>query len=192
MHELEKISFLKLVHWKIIWRMQRSSAYPFSWQKVDWWHPFPSLFLLCSQIYNLKKSDTLENVPFRILGWTDFTDQRQIRLLMNVSFVFGKYLQPFTFYSDIFFVNIASIVSGRSRISPWWGANPRGRGVNTQFCQILPKTAWNWKNLDPPGGGGGGGGGGGERVRPKFYYVDPPMIVLRGGKMVKHLTICLL
>ena len=23
-----------------------------------------------------------------------------------------------------------------------------------QFCQILPKTAWNWKNLDAEGGGG--------------------------------------
>ena len=27
-----------------------------------------------------------------------------------------------------------------------------GGGVNTQFCQILPKTAWNWKNLDAEGG----------------------------------------
>ena len=28
-----------------------------------------------------------------------------------------------------------------------------GGGVNTQFCRILPKTAWNWKNLDAEGGG---------------------------------------
>ena len=32
---------------------------------------------------------------------------------------------------------------------PWGGgANPPG-GANIQFCQIFPKTAWNWKNLDP-------------------------------------------
>ena len=36
------------------------------------------------------------------------------------------------------------------------------RGVNIQFCQLLPKTEWNWKNLDGRGGGGGGGG----RVSP--------------------------
>ena len=28
----------------------------------------------------------------------------------------------------------------------------QGGGVNTQFCRILPKTAWNWKNLDAEGG----------------------------------------
>ena len=30
---------------------------------------------------------------------------------------------------------------------------PTPRGVaNIRFCQILPKTAWNWKKLDPQGG----------------------------------------
>ena len=37
---------------------------------------------------------------------------------------------------------------------------PPGGGVNhprwVWFCQSLPKTAWNWKNLDAQGGGGGG------------------------------------
>ena len=34
------------------------------------------------------------------------------------------------------------------------GANSPGEGgSNIRFCQIFPKTAWNWKNLDPPGGG---------------------------------------
>ena len=28
-----------------------------------------------------------------------------------------------------------------------------GGGANIRICQIFPKTAWNWKNLDPPGGG---------------------------------------
>ena len=37
--------------------------------------------------------------------------------------------------------------SGGSRISPRWCANIR-------FCRIFPKTAWNWKNLDPEGKGG--------------------------------------
>ena len=31
-----------------------------------------------------------------------------------------------------------------------------GEGANIRFCQIFPKTAWNWKNLDPRGEGGGG------------------------------------
>ena len=36
------------------------------------------------------------------------------------------------------------------QVGAWtlWGG---GGGVNTQFC-ILPKTAWNWKNLDAQGG----------------------------------------
>ena len=56
--------------------------------------------------------------------------------------------------------------SGGSRISPRRGCQlPRG-GANIRFCQIFPKTAWNWKNLDPRGGGG---------TCPKFYYVDPPL-----------------
>ena len=41
--------------------------------------------------------------------------------------------------------------SGASRISPKWGANPRTGCQHTRFCQILSKTAWNWKNLDPRG-----------------------------------------
>ena len=32
------------------------------------------------------------------------------------------------------------------------GANSPGGGANIRFCQIFPKTAWNWKNLDPQGG----------------------------------------
>ena len=45
--------------------------------------------------------------------------------------------------------------SDGSRISPRGGREPsKGGGVNTQFCRILPKTAWNWKNLDAEGEGG--------------------------------------
>ena len=48
------------------------------------------------------------------------------------------------------------------------GANsPGGGGANIRFCQNFSKTAWNWKNLDPKGG-----------ARPKFYYVDPPLVIL--------------
>ena len=64
---------------------------------------------------------------------------------------------------------------------------PRGGGtnslvgrVNIQFCQFFsPKTAWNWKNLDPLG-----------VARPKFYYVDPPLIwnLFRRWKVRSHLT----
>ena len=44
------------------------------------------------------------------------------------------------------------------------GAPTLQGGANIRFCQIFPKTAWNWKNSDPRGG-----------ARPKFYYVDPPL-----------------
>ena len=40
--------------------------------------------------------------------------------------------------------------SGRSRISPRKGRHSGG-GTNIRICQIFPKTAWNWKNLDPGG-----------------------------------------
>ena len=60
-----------------------------------------------------------------------------------------------------------TVISGGSRISLRRGRQlPRG-GANIRFCQIFPKTAWNWKNLDPRGGG----------ARPKFYYVDPPLVM---------------
>ena len=44
------------------------------------------------------------------------------------------------------------------------GADSPG-GTNIRFCQNFPKTSWNWKNLDPRGD-----------ARPKFYYVDPPLL----------------
>ena len=50
---------------------------------------------------------------------------------------------------------------GGSTISPRWGRQlSRGKGGrNIRYCQIFPKTAWNWKNLDPEGG----------------VYADPPL-----------------
>ena len=35
---------------------------------------------------------------------------------------------------------------------PEEGRQLSGGGANIRFCQIFPKTAWNWKNLDPQGG----------------------------------------
>ena len=35
-------------------------------------------------------------------------------------------------------------------VNPPGGANPSG-GANIWFCQMFPKTVWNWKNLDPRG-----------------------------------------
>ena len=48
---------------------------------------------------------------------------------------------------------------------PEEGAPTSRGGANIQFCQNFPKTAWNWKNLDPRG-----------RAHLKFYYVDPPLV----------------
>ena len=53
------------------------------------------------------------------------------------------------------------------------GANSPG-GANIRFCQFFPKTAWNWKNLDPGEGGG---------ARPKFYYVDPPLVPIETARL---------
>ena len=39
--------------------------------------------------------------------------------------------------------------SGGSRISQSWGQQPWGgevEDVNIRFCQVFPKTAWNWKS----------------------------------------------
>ena len=47
---------------------------------------------------------------------------------------------------------ILSLISGGSRISPRRGRQLSRGGANIRFCQIFPKTAWNWKNLDPQGG----------------------------------------
>ena len=45
--------------------------------------------------------------------------------------------------------------------TPWGHANIR-------FCQIFPKTAWNWKNLDPQGG-----------ARSSRPPLDPPLVCTR-------------
>ena len=43
---------------------------------------------------------------------------------------------------------------------------PQG-GANIRFCQNFPKTAWNWKNLDPQGGR--------ASLTPPL---DPPLIIV--------------
>ena len=44
----------------------------------------------------------------------------------------------------------SDLISVGSRISPRWECQLPG-GANIRFCQISPKTAWNWKNLDSRG-----------------------------------------
>ena len=52
-------------------------------------------------------------------------------------------------FSDRWGWEVEYQISGGSRISPRRGRQlPRG-GANIRFCQIFPKTAWNWKNLAP-------------------------------------------
>ena len=58
------------------------------------------------------------------------------------------------------------LLSGGSRIAPRRGRQLSSGGPNIRFCQNFPKTAWNWKNLDPRGA-----------AHPKFYYVDPPLLL---------------
>ena len=43
-------------------------------------------------------------------------------------------------------------VQWRIQDFPEEGAPTPQGGANIQFCQNLPKTGWNWKNLDPQGG----------------------------------------
>ena len=51
-------------------------------------------------------------------------------------------------------------------IPPGGGVNPPGGDVNTQFLSNSNKNYMKLKDYDA---------GGGRGVRPKFYYVDPPM-----------------
>ena len=75
------------------------------------------------------------------------------------SSMFSIYLKMFAVWSGVKAIRehrwllcslISTESSGGSRITPRWGANFPG-GANIWFCQIFPKTAWNWKNLDPGG-----------------------------------------
>ena len=67
---------------------------------------------------------------------------------------------------------------------PKVGREPSGEeDVNTQFCQIEPKTAWNWKNLDARRGGGGGVGGGG--IDPPMPYNHPFLAFITSCYMLK-------
>ena len=60
-------------------------------------------------------------------------------------------------------------VSGGSRIFPRKRHQLLGGGApNIRFGQIFPKTAWNWKNLDPKGG----------HAFPPRNSLDPPLRVL--------------
>ena len=51
---------------------------------------------------------------------------------------------------------------------PGGGANSPGGGANIQFCQNFPKLHEIERIWTPRGG-----------MRPKFYYVDPPLLQLR-------------
>ena len=67
---------------------------------------------------------------------------------------------------------IINIPSGGSRISPRRRRQlPRG-GANIRFWQIFPKTAWNWKNLDPQG------------VHVPRAPLDPPLIPDWNSKLI--------
>ena len=57
------------------------------------------------------------------------------------------------------------------------GLNPTG-GTNIKCCKFFPKTAWNWKNLDPLGAGGRA-----SLVPP----LDPPLIIFLPHKLPANL-----
>ena len=58
------------------------------------------------------------------------------------------------------------LYSGGSRISPRRGRQlPRGGAPTYDFANF-PKNCMKLKEFGPPGG----------RARPKFYYVDPPLL----------------
>ena len=71
-------------------------------------------------------------------------------------------------------------ISGGSRISPKRGLQlPGGGGANIRFCQNFPKTAWNWKNLDP---------GGGAPVHPLRSATGDTCLCNGGGGVVNKWT----
>ena len=68
-------------------------------------------------------------------------------------------------HTDVGDISVVNVVCcGESRISPRWG-HQLSRGTNIRFCQIFPKTAWNWKNLDPWG----------------LRHLDPPPASVKGS-----------
>ena len=67
-----------------------------------------------------------------VSGWNKFLSERKFRLKISIQFSSWTEADP-----------------GFPR---GWGAISQGRAT-IQICQIFPKTAWNWKNLDPRGGG---------------------------------------
>ena len=73
--------------------------------------------------------------------------------------------------------SLSTMTSGGSRIVPRWGANIR-------FCQIFPKTAWNWKNLDPWGRA--------HPSRPLRSATDDICWISMGSKMPSRASIGLL
>ena len=65
------------------------------------------------------------------------------------------------------FSSIQDVSSGGSRISPRRG-RLLSRGRQHTILLNFPKNCMKLKEFGPPGGGGG--------ARPKFYYVDPPLV----------------
>ena len=50
------------------------------------------------------------------------------------------------------------------------GANSPGGGRQHMILPNFPKNCMKLKEFEPPGWGGG--------ARPKFYYVDPPLVTV--------------
>ena len=55
------------------------------------------------------------------------------------------------------------------------GANSPGGGRQHTILPCFPKNCMKLKEFGPPGGG----------ARPKFYYVDPPLCMIKGENL-KH------
>ena len=59
---------------------------------------------------------------------------------------------PFSIISNLRYTTLPGTpFQWRIQDFPKVGAPTVQEGANIQFCQMFPKIAWNWKNLDPEG-----------------------------------------
>ena len=107
-----------------------------------------------------RQRDTIENIAFasplagsKIANGATF--RKQLVCMQKMS------------YSGLWSVSISVVISGGSRISSRRGRQlPRGGRQHT-ILPNFPKNCMKLKEFGPPGGG----------ARPKFYYVDPPLVI---------------
>ena len=114
-----------------------------------------------SQVISLAVSNKLRRLIFIFLGLHVCEELKRHAGNSSDLFCSSKWFlvflgccQGFWIAGGVYGSDLSSTISGGSRFTRRGGANPPEGDINIRFCQIFPKTAWNWKNLDPRRGVG--------------------------------------